>query len=139
MRFPCRFLVQGVARYEAESGTKFEPAKVGGGRPQLLLAHWWISIKPRALTNPRTQSTSNFIDRNPVFCLQVDVAQASNVLDRWISAASRNLTAYVRKVRALGGGAPGSKFFKVFQSSPPPGARPGGRGSRLGFKDAGLY
>lgn len=32
---------------------------------------------------------------------QVDLGQATNVLDKWISAASRNLTTYVRKVCAL--------------------------------------
>ncbi len=31
---------------------------------------------------------------------KVDLDQASNVLDRWIAAASRNLVAYVRQVRA---------------------------------------
>lgn len=30
---------------------------------------------------------------------QVNLDGATNVLDRWIAAASRNLTAYVRQVR----------------------------------------
>lgn len=33
---------------------------------------------------------------------KVDLEKATNVLDRWIAAASRNLTAYVRQVSAWG-------------------------------------
>jgi len=36
---------------------------------------------------------------------QVDLSKATNVLDRWINASSRNLARYVHQVRAAGAGA----------------------------------
>ena len=109
-----RFLVQNVLRLQQQSGVTFEPTKVTPPWPSLLLLSTECLVVSQtapklchACCSALTLHSCAFACCPDHLCLhqvapwrwslavQVDVSKASNVLDRWINAASRTLTSFV--------------------------------------------